>query len=89
MDVVWDPAKAKANERRHGVRFSDVEPALRDPRALTIEDSSSQEQRFVTMGSDGLARILVVVYAYRGDTVRLISARRASPGEVQSYEKGI
>jgi uncharacterized DUF497 family protein len=90
MDIVWDAAKAKSNYARHGVRFSEVEPVFYDPSALTVEDiSASREQRFVTLGSDGLGRVLVVVYTYRGETIRVISARRASPGEVKSYEEGV
>jgi uncharacterized DUF497 family protein len=90
MDIVWDSAKAKANYARHRVRFSEVELVFYDPSALTVEDTSaSREQRFVTLGSDGLGRVLVVVYTYRGETIRVISARRASPGEVKSYEEGV
>jgi uncharacterized protein len=90
MDIVWDPAKARSNYARHGVRFSEVEQVFYDPLALTTEDTSgSRERRFVTLGSDGLGRVLVVVYTYRGETVRVISARRASPGEVKSYEEGV
>ena len=90
MDIVWDSAKARSNYVRHGVRFSEVEQVFYDPSAFTVEDtSSSREQRFVTLGGDGQGRILVVVYSYRGETLRVISARRASPGEVKSYEEGV
>lgn len=90
MDIVWDSAKARSNYARHGIRFSEVEQVFYDPSALTMEDtSSSREQRFVTLGRDGQVRILVVVYTYRGETIRVISARRASPGEVESYEEGV
>jgi len=90
MDIVWNSAKARSNYARHGVRFSEVEQVFYDPSALTVEDpSASREQRFVTLGHDGQGRILVVVYTYRGETIRVISARRASPGEVKSYEEGV
>ncbi len=90
MDIVWESAKARSNYGRHGVRFSEVEQVFYDPSALTVEDTSaSREQRFVTLGRDGQGRILVVVYTYRGETIRVISARRASPGEVKSYEEGV
>ena len=90
MDTVWDPAKARANYARHGIRFSEVEQVFYDSSALTVEDTSvSREQRFVTLGRDGQGRILVVVYTYRGEAIRVISARRASPGEVKSYEEGV
>jgi len=90
MRVVWDPAKAKANLRKHGIRFADAEGALCDPHAITREDSTvSGEQRFVSLGLDPLARVLVLVYAYRGEDVRLISARRATPQERRQYEAGV
>jgi len=58
-----------------------------DPLAATIIDDESDpsEQRFVTLGADAAGRILVVVYAWRGDDIRLISARRATPREEKVY----
>jgi uncharacterized protein len=86
VDVEFDPAKARANLRKHRVSFADAEQALRDPLAVTIEDPDSEgEHRFVTLGADTLGRILVVVYAFRGDRIRLISARKASKGEARHY----
>jgi uncharacterized protein len=86
VDVEFDPAKARANLRKHRVSFADAEQALRDPQAVTIEDPDSEgEQRFVTLGADTLGRMLVVVYAFRGDRIRLISARKASKGEARQY----
>ena len=90
MRITWDPNKAKHNFQKHKVRFSDAEAVLFDPMALTIEDKSSQgEQRFVSVGSDALNRILVVVYTYRGADIRLISAGKATPKERKAYEEGI
>ena len=90
MDVTWDPKKADTNFRKHKIRFSDAEAVLYDPIALTIEDQDAeQEKRFVSVGSDTLGRILVVVYTYRGDKIRIISARRATSKEREYYEKGI
>jgi uncharacterized protein len=86
----WDRRKARENERKHGIRFSDVEPVLYDPYAITIEDSSSmEERRFVTLGRDGLGRTLVMVYTHRADDIRVISARKATRSEVRTYEKGV
>jgi uncharacterized DUF497 family protein len=90
MRVVWDPAKAKANLRKHGIRFADAEGALFDPYAITREASTvAGEQRFVSLGLDSLARVLVLVYAYRGENIRLISARRATRQERRQYETGV
>ena len=90
MDVIWDPAKAKANLQKHGVHFSDAEAVLFDPLALSMEDEDAEgEDRFIAMGQDAVGRILVVVYTYRGNAIRLISARPATRKEINDYEKGI
>jgi uncharacterized DUF497 family protein len=86
VDIEFDPAKARANLRKHRVSFADAEQALHDPQAITIEDPDAEgEQRFVTLGADALGRLLVVVYTLRRDRVRLISARKASKGEARQY----
>ena len=65
----FDPAKAAANLRKHGVASAEAEQALRDPNALTIEDPDIRsEQRFITLGMDALGRVLVVVHTQRGET---------------------
>ena len=90
MDVIWDPAKAEANLQKHGVHFSDAEAVLFDPLALSMEDEDAEgEDRYIAMGQDAVGRVLVVVYTYRGDTIRLISARPATRKEIKVYEKGI
>ena len=90
MEITWDPKKADANFRKHKIRFSDAELVFFDPLALTIEEQVvSQEKRYVSVGSDALGRILVVVYIYRGDSIRIISARKATSRERKYYEKRI
>ena len=60
---------------------------LFDPMALTREDNDAEgEERFISIGTDSTGRLLVVVYAYRGDEVRLISARLATTKERDNYE---
>jgi uncharacterized DUF497 family protein len=83
----WDPVKANANFRKHGVLFSDAVGVLEDELALTIRDPYSEnEVRWITVGMDLVGRLLVVVYMWRGETIRLISARRATPRERQEYQ---
>jgi uncharacterized protein len=84
--AAWDPEKAAANLRKHGVDFADAETALRDDMALTMPDDHPAEARFVTLGMDALGRLLVVVYEWRDDDVRLISARKANRSERRQYE---
>ena len=86
--IEWDPAKAQSNLKKHEVAFSDAVIVLEDQRALTIEDEHPQERRFITLGADASGRLLVVVYTFRGDVVRLISARKATSRERKMYEEG-
>lgn len=88
MPVEWDLAKARLNTRKHGVQFADAVAVLEDERALTTRDPSSlEEQRWVTLGLNALGRVLVVVYTWRGERVRLISARKATARERRRYEE--
>ena len=88
MDYEWDPEKAAENLRAHHVRLSYAADVLEDAYALTREDASAQgEQRWVSVGMDGLGRVLTVVYMYRGECIRLISARRATRREREYYER--
>lgn len=90
MRIIWDPRKAALNYEKHGIRFSDAELVLFDPGAITRDDPASRdEQRFITIGADVIGRIVVVVYSYRGDDIRLISARPATTNERMQYEEGI
>jgi hypothetical protein len=90
MDIIWDPEKAKSNFRKHKVHFADAESVLYDTMALTIEDQEVDgEKRFVTVGTDSIGRIVLLVYTYRGKSIRLISARKATSSERRYYEEGI
>ena len=64
----WDPRKATANTRKHGIQFADAVVVLEDERAITLLDESESEERWVTIGIDSLARILTVVYTWREST---------------------
>ena len=86
MDSEWDPKKARLNYRKHDVQFADAVTVLEDEYALTMsEQAADGEERFVTVGADAFGRILVVVYSWRGDRVRIISARNATPRERRKY----
>jgi uncharacterized protein len=88
MKYEWDPRKARSNATRHGIRFSDAVSVLEDQRALTIDDPTLEEERYVTIGMDAIGRVLAVVYTWRGDTIRLISARNATRSERMQYSQG-
>lgn len=89
MCYEWDPQKAEINLKKHGVDFADAVTVFSDELALTIEDSTPHEERSITVGLDALAQVLVVVYTWRGDTIRIISARLATPRERKQYEEGL
>lgn len=90
MKIEWDRAKAARNLLKHHIDFAEAATVLEDACALTIEDVfASEEARYVSIGIDGIGRILVVVYTFQEDAFRLISARRASPSERKAYEKRI
>jgi uncharacterized DUF497 family protein len=82
----WDTRKAQANREKHGVAFPDTFGVFEDPNAITIEDNRLNEQRFVSLGMDAFGRLLVVVYTWRKDSIRIISARKATRTEVREYE---
>jgi uncharacterized DUF497 family protein len=85
----WDPEKARSNRLKHGISFAEATAVLEDAHALTIEDEHPGEQRFITLGMDTLGRVLVVVFTSRPTTIRIISARKATPGERGKYEEGL
>lgn len=83
----WDEQKDRSNVRKHGIAFADAVLALEDDEALTVRDEDSdQEDRFVTIGADALGRLLVVVYTWREENIRVISARKATRRERADYE---
>jgi len=83
----WDPRKGSANRRKHGIDFADATSVFEDEQALTVRDgiSAVDEPRFLTLGRDALGRLLVVTYTWRGERIRLISARRATGIERRQY----
>lgn len=90
VDYEWDPAKAKSNLDKHEIDFADAVRVLADEFALTLfDDDSDEEDRFVTMGMDAKGRILVVVYTWREERIRIISARKAEKFERRQYEESL
>jgi len=83
----WDEDKRRANLRKHGVEVADAATAFDDDQAITVRDEDAEgEERFVTLATDALGRLLVIVYAWREERIRLISARRATRRERKQYE---
>jgi len=85
MEFEWDEAKRLANLDKHGIDFIDV-PEVFDGDIITVEDSrySYGEQRFVTFGVLQ-GRVVAVVHTDRGESVRIVSARKATKNEQRTY----
>jgi uncharacterized DUF497 family protein len=86
LEFDWDPKKAEGNLRKHGVEFVDAMIVFDDDRAITLSDEHPHEERYVTVGIDAYGRILGVSYEVRGNTIRIISARKATRRERAQYE---
>ena len=89
MEFEWDPEKATANVRRRRVSFNEAATVLEDPLSTTFPDEahSEGEVRFVTVGVSERGHLLVVAHTERNDTIRIISARRATRREREFYEQ--
>jgi uncharacterized DUF497 family protein len=89
LRFTWDPQKATANKRKHGVSFDEARTVFADDHGLLIDDPehSDNEARFILLGMSSTARMLVVCHCCRGDddVIRIISARRANSSEHASY----
>lgn len=85
----WDSRKAEINARKHGVTFDEATTAFGDPLGLLMldPDHSHIEERYLLLGMSNRQRLLVVAFAERPPRTRLISARRAAPGERKRYEE--
>jgi uncharacterized protein len=85
-----EPIKAKLNLEKHGIGFEEAASAMTDPMAVTgaDPDHSAYEERYITFGISARNRLLVLSHTGEGETIRLISARKASKGERKIYEEG-
>jgi uncharacterized protein len=86
----WDETKADSNFLKHGVTFGEAVSVFTDPLAVIFDDESHSagETREVIVGHSLQNRLLLVCFAERGASVRLISARPATVKERKDYEKG-
>ena len=91
MQFAWDKRKATTNLQKHGVSFDEASTVFDDDDALRIfdPDHSESEDRFILLGMSSILRVLVVCHCYREDdeTIRIISARKATKRESSTYER--
>jgi uncharacterized DUF497 family protein len=86
----WDPRKAVLNLAKHGISFDEAVTTFGDPLARMIDDPdhSVSEERSILLGQSERGRLLVVLFTERRGSIRLISARRATPRERRWHEAG-
>ena len=84
----WDPKKAATNRRKHGVSFAEAATCFDDPHGCYLKNEApSFEDRLILIGLSAKSRLLFVVHAEVGrDSIRIVSARRASPAQRRIYE---
>lgn len=85
----WDEDKAEINLEKHKIGFEEAKSVFGDPFSITIDDPdhSETEQRLIDIGRNADGNLLVVVYTERGNKIRIISCRKATPVERRKYEE--
>jgi len=90
----WDPIKADKNAKDHGVTFEQAGTVFLDANLLSRldEEHDDDEERWVSLGLDKSARLLVVCHTFREVTersasIRIISARKATRRETKEYDR--
>lgn len=85
----WDPGKGRTNLAKHGVSFEDAATVFDDPSERTIGEiaDSHGEDRFLTIGRARSGLLIAVAFSYRGDRIRVISARPATQRERKRYDQ--
>jgi len=85
----WEPRKANANLKKHGITFEEAKSVFYDDHAKLLDDPdhSDEEKRFVLLGLSHTLRVLLVCHCYRreGNIIRIISARKATTKESKDY----
>jgi uncharacterized DUF497 family protein len=88
----WNPAKADINIKKHGVSFEESRSVFYDEFAVQFfdQDNSDVEDRFLMLGMSNETNILIVCHCERdrGNTIRIISSRKATKNEQKHYRRG-
>ena len=89
MEFEWDEDKARNNALKHKVDFDEAATVFGDPLSSTFPDPdhSLEEDRYITIGTSGRGRVLIVSHTDRQDRIRIISARKATRHERRVYEE--
>lgn len=89
MNFEWDTRKAATNEAKHKLSFAEAIAVFQDSLSMTYPDvdHSAGEDRFLVIGATKSGKVLVVSHVFREDTIRIISARKATASEREFYEQ--
>ncbi len=90
MKFEWNPDKAESNYGKHGVSFEEAATVFNDGLSVTFPDPdhSMGEGRYVIIGISRYGQLLIVAHTDRSETIRIISARKATRQERRFYEQG-
>ena len=90
MKIIWDGNKNRENIKKHKVSFQEAETVFFDPDGKVIHDPdhSNDEDRFIILGLSKMLNLLVVCHCYRenDETIRIITARKATKNEAKKYK---
>ena len=89
LQFEWDEKKAKINKRKHGITFEEATTAFADELSITIDDPmhSEDEDRLILIGQSKAFKTLIVIHVERRESIRIISARKATKHEQKFYEE--
>jgi uncharacterized DUF497 family protein len=89
LQFEWDEKKAKINKRKHGVTFEEATTAFADELSITIDDPihSEDEDRLILIGQSKGFKTLIVIHVEKRESIRIISARKATKHEQKFYEE--
>lgn len=90
MIFEWNPDKARSNHRKHGISFEEAATVFNDSLSVTFPDPdhSIGESRYVIIGISKCGQLLIVAHTDQGETIRIITARKATRPERRFYEQG-
>ena len=90
LQFEWDPSKASENLGKHRVTFEEAATVFGDHLSMTAPDPdhSTEEDRFITVGSSSQNQLLMIAHTERAKSIRIISARELTPSERRQYEEG-
>jgi uncharacterized DUF497 family protein len=91
IEFEWDPQKEKTNIHKHNIGFREASTIFKDPLGITIfdPDHSSDEDRYITIGTSNRGRIIMVSHTDRGNRTRIINTRELTNAERIDYENEI